>query len=622
MEVLIVDVTFNKMTEINIKFDDYYSYDLWRMDEHPRFQELNEKQLKAFEKTQFKNINFESIKNKFIKKELKHFFIDLFDNRRLSFSTIISYAKVINAISGFVESYYIDTPSISVIQFDKAVLQYIDWLENNGYKTTLSYKNKINRNMNKVEYEYNSSYVRVFKSFYKYIVNSIDLDNRKEYDKDIWDVRNLDIKVTISESRARYTVNFEKIHQSKIKKVSKKFIYNRLKNKSVSTVLEDMKNINLFSEFISKKHPEIVSLRDLDRTIMEEYFAYVRSSVSYIGGVSKRIGGLKLFFETLQLMGIDEAPTKTLIVSKDYSKKDKTLPKYFSDNELKQINECIKELPLQVARMFFVIENVGMRISDLCSLKSDCLKQTGDIDYLLKYYQPKSKKWNTVPINEIVAKTIKEAISKSKEDFGEECKYVFAQSKNKAISSDTFSYHMNQMTFNNNILDDTGNVLRIKSHVFRGTVATQYANLGIDLNIIKMMLGQSSLGVLKHYVTIHDISMIECMKSITDDDNEYIANIGHVENIALNNGEYTQSTPLPNGICIKSIDSGKCPHANACYSCRMFKPSKKYLLLYKSQLQEAEQNIEIAKINGFERLLQINLDLKNDLIKIITSIEE
>ena len=182
---------------------------------------------------------------------------------------------------------------------------------------------------------------------------------------------------------------------------------------------------------------------------------------------------------------------------------------------------------------------------------------------------------------------------------------------------------MNQLSFNNNIFDDTGNLLRIKSHVFRGTVATQYANLGIDLNVIKMMLGQSSLGVLKHYVTIHDVNMIECMKSITLEDNEYIANIGNIENIDKSKitDDNVIATPLPNGSCTKSLESGKCAHANACYSCRMFKPNRIYLKLYKRQLQESERNIEIAEINGFERLKQINIDLRNDLIKIIKAIE-
>ena len=616
-------IAVNKKQQIVFNLNDYYQDDLWIMDKHPRYKILDEKQLRVFESTEFTTIHFENIVNKNIKNELKYFFAGLFDDKVFSFSTIVSYAKTINPIATFINTQYHDITSITDVELSIILPKYIVWLQENNYKITLSYKNQVDAEMNKREYKYASIYIIVFKAYYKYIYDVMYPDTRNEYDKDIWDVRKLNINVNISESRARYTINFTNILQGKIRDVCKKFIFNRLKHKSMATVLEDMKCLKLFSKFINEKHPEITSLTELDRAIMEEYFAYVRTSEINTRGVSKRIGGLKLFFETLQLMGEEEAPLKTLIISKDYHTKDKALPKYFSDNELKQLNEHINELPLQIARMFFVIENVGMRISDLCPMKVDCLKLTKKENYLLRYYQSKSKKWNTVPINDIVANTIEAAIEKSKEEFGDTCKYVFAQSKNRAISSDTFSYHMNQLSFNNNIFDDTGNLLRIKSHVFRGTVATQYANLGIDLNVIKMMLGQSSLGVLKHYVTIHDVSMIECMKSITSEDNEYIANIGNIENIDRSkiSDDNVIATPLPNGSCTKALGSGKCAHANACYSCRMFKPNKKYLNLYKRQLQEAEQNIEISEINGFERLKQINIDLKNDLSKIIKAIE-
>lgn len=49
---------------------------------------------------------------------------------------------------------------------------------------------------------------------------------------------------------------------------------------------------------------------------------------------------------------------------------------------------------------------------------------------------------------------------------------------------------MNQMSAKNNLTKDDGSPLRIKGHTFRGTVATQYANLGISMDVIRMMLGQ------------------------------------------------------------------------------------------------------------------------------------
>lgn len=53
----------------------------------------------------------------------------------------------------------------------------------------------------------------------------------------------------------------------------------------------------------------------------------------------------------------------------------------------------------------------------------------------------------------------------------------------------------------------------------------------------------------------------------------------------------------------------------------MFKYDKSYLPLYENQLNEVNINIEIAKTNGFERILDYNLELKKNLEKIIKSIK-
>ncbi len=160
----------------------------------------------------------------------------------------------------------------------------------------------------------------------------------------------------------------------------------------------------------------------------------------------------------------------------------------------------------------------------------------------------------------------------------------------------------------------------IKTHTFRGMVATPYA-MGIDLDIIRLMLGHADVSVLKHYITIHSATMIDCMKPITDEDNSLIANIGHIE-IAAPVVATPSLLALPNGSCANANATEICSHANACYTCRMFRPSKCHLALYKKQLSDTEANIAIAEINGFERLLVMNQELKENLSGIITSLEK
>lgn len=577
------------------------------------------KDIELCKKIGIRYFHFENITNECIRSQFKTFAVNLLDTKALS--TTHSYVKTMNALNGFLEEYYSGINSILVLNKSKILEEYTTWLTKNNYVTKRNTRDVVLENMTKKKYQVNTMYIITLNAFYNFVEEQFGSNQVKEYDKDIWDVRHLNLPVQILESRPRYTVNFEQIKQQDFKLVCKQYVYHRLKNKSVSTVICDMKALNNFSAYLYNSHPHI-KFKEINREIMEGFFRELRcSNTLKTETFKKRIGILKVFFDTIQLLGIENIPSETLIANSDYRRKDKTAPKYFSEEELKQINKHMNELPIQIARMLFVIQNIGLRISDLCSLKCDCLKKNNNEEYTLRYYQPKSKKWNNIPIDEIVATTIEAAIRESKSNYGEECNYVFAYEKNKPISSETFSDHLNQLSSRFNLKHDSGKQLRIKSHTFRGTVATKYANLGIDLNIICMMLGQSSAGVLKHYVSIHDINMIDALKEITEEDNKLIENIGNIDKVIIDCNENKEYIPLPNGNCTKSLSSGKCNHANACYTCRMFRPSKIYLSLYKHQLSQAENNIEVAKLNGFERLLEMNVELKVNLEKIINTLE-
>ena len=119
--------------------------------------------------------------------------------------------------------------------------------------------------------------------------------------------------------------------------------------------------------------------------------------------------------------------------------------------------------------------------------------------------------------------------------------------------------------------------------------------------------------------------MIDAMQNIIEEDNARIKSIGAAETTAtVEKNDINKDNiviPLPNGYCTKKIDTGLCEDANACYTCRMYRPTREFLPLYEAQLREAEANIAIAELQGFERVLDINRDLKEQLIKIIEKVK-
>ena len=78
---------------------------------------------------------------------------------------------------------------------------------------------------------------------------------------------------------------------------------------------------------------------------------------------------------------------------------------------------------------------------------------------------------------------------------------------------------------------------------------------------------------------------------------------------------------LPNGSCARPIVLGECPHANACLTCGDFRTTLEFLDQHKAQLEETEKLVQNAEKKGWKRHAEMNIKVRNNLQKIITTLE-
>lgn len=554
--------------------------------------------------------------------EFKMFFHYLIEDLELAPSTLYYKASAFDRLVSFLNIKYPNIKSMSEISKEKCLFEFRDWLSHNGFKETIQVT-RLNENMEEKTYNTISVRTTFVRQLYEYLYpKNNDL---KEKEKDKWDIRNLDIYVKVKKSRPRYTINFKQIKQSYLKNLAKEYVYHRLQVRELSTVFDDMKGINYLSRFITECYSDIETLEHIDREFVEDLVGYIKTSGLTKYTASQRIGQINTFFNNIILMGLENSPKTNYIIESDYKGKYSPKVEHYSDEELNKINSCMRDMPIEIARMLYVLESVGMRINELCLLEKSCLIKQSEENYILRYYQDKTSKWNTIPINNEVSLILKEAIKDSNEKHGEDCKYIFPIRNDKPISVDSFSYYVNKALHKNQVLNDEGEPLRVKAHSFRRTLATRFINMSIEPDMIALMLGQKSIKSLKHYIEIHDETMIEYLKPITEKQNKMIENIGNSKYFKDNNKEQIISNndkliPLSNGFCSKSIKEEICDHANACYTCRMFIPSKSHINTYKMQLSQAKANISIAKNEGYKRIEDANIKLIKNLEKVINEI--
>ena len=256
-----------------------------------------------------------------------------------------------------------------------------------------------------------------------------------EYEKDIWDVRNLGISPPPGERR--YTLNFQTILLPWLKDATKQFIRHTLTTLTYSSALDRLTNIKEFGKFLATHHLGIEAT-ELNRQLIVEYLGWTLSKGLANHTRGRRLSTLRTFFELCRRFGWSNIPAIPLIYPEDFPKDNKLAPRYIPQEVVEQLNRYLSDLPEPIMRMVLVIQECGMRVSELCLLEFDCIRQDAQGDWWLNYHQFKMKKDHTISITKELASVIQEQQKYIKENIGENYKYLFCSRKanrgKKAVS--------------------------------------------------------------------------------------------------------------------------------------------------------------------------------------------
>src|SRR5699024_1049162 len=102
----------------------------------------------------------------------------------------------------------------------------------------------------------------IIRYFRMVLAEFVPEDERMEAEKDVWEIRKLDIPVKENLIRNDLTLNFTRIPQPDIREETKKGIYVNLRSEAVDTIRKEIHAIQRFAGYLEKKHPQIQSCQD------------------------------------------------------------------------------------------------------------------------------------------------------------------------------------------------------------------------------------------------------------------------------------------------------------------------------------------------------------------------
>ncbi len=452
-------------------------------------------------------------------------------------------------------------------------------------------------------------------------------DDSDLYQRDIWKAEEFGFKPDTV--HGTYQLNFSRLKPNWFKKAVKRFVLFQAATKSFSSCFSYVGRLTHFSEFITENCSDIFP-HQVDRSVIIKYISYLAKSNLSVVTRSMALIHLRTFHSIMIQENWLPWPKQPLIYSSDLPKNIERMPKYIPEYVIAQLQRKLHHLPIYMQHLITVLLETGRRIGEICTLPINCLDRDDQGDYFLKINDRKLKKAYLIPISDACLTAINAQHLLVQDGNFQNKIYLFAarkKFKTPHVSARFVNHALTELASKHKILDENGNIWQFHSHQFRHTVGTRMINAGVPQTIVQKYLGHESPEMTARYAHIHD----ETLKLAFNSYQGKLINIKGSSTPRLLKEGYDEakwlqynvmSQALPNGLCALPSPQQRCPHANACLTCVHFRTHKEFLPQHQNQLEMTNKIIETAKENGWQRQVEMNVAVKNNLEKIISKLRE
>ena len=580
--------------------------DKWHIEFFGEIEQFEE-QVKNCKNTN-KNISF-PFNNENINKEMKFIVYNkLFSDEWGLQSALMGQMQFIRRLAQFINEKYPNINSFKELDLEKTNIQWIDWLENNNIKTL--FKNNSNFKLTGKEYIFKTPSA----NFLEIITSCLSklIDEREEWKKDKWDVRNLEqYGVTYNKSRTTYYINFQKINNLNMREEIKKYIKQRLvaNNKfSCSRALSYLQYIPPFMNYICELEPTWNDLKNLQRQHILKYIEwlniYAKENLTQKKATPKRyiaraLSIIQKFLSDIQVREYGIAPIKNvriLIFSEDkpkVPKKSNDQIDYVPDFVLEQMFDNINNLHKEVIPVVYTMFKTGLRISDVLELTHDSLVKLNNKYWITTDIEKVYVEGHRVPIDDELANMLAVLIDTAKKYSNEDNNpenYIFVRykgsRKGKPYMAKWVQDTLNLFAIDFNISDESRDRYHFKNHAFRHTYAIKMLNGGADILTVQELLAHASPEMTMRYAKLLDdtkrktfdkavkqgiFSFDESTKLKDENAGEIPADI--IDMLYTNHKLNALDTPY--GTCMQRTN-GKCTYAKQppCLTCNSGSPCK------------------------------------------------
>lgn len=443
-----------------------------------------------------------------------------------------------------------------------------------------------------------------------------DYSSVSNFEDDTWflDKVNTD-KNTEKSSKSLY---FSKIKNKELKEKAKFWAISLLMiRRSIRTISHRIAVLVDFSACIN----EVKDLKEITNESILKYYNHLFGSSIILSNKIDKWKSIKSFFYEFKYYEIYNIMNKFILES--YPEKT-TSDKYIPDEVVKKLDLRMKQedIPLAYKTVYWILRLIPNRITEVLSMKVNCLKQIDNNTYILSIptfkqagqYHKGSVKLIEIKydgIGKYLIDLIKEQIKYTQENikmnennflfyskgYGfrkdkktNEFKYVIQVKKDSIINVDRMNHFLSVLCEHNNIVDENNEKIKITTHCFRHNAITDRLTSGIfrPIDIMGLTAHHNTKMIEKSYthytpddLRIEDKSIVFRGKIINTDNTRQID--------MILKRPYAYSI---HGLGICSDVSGCDKNKSECYRCPYMIPDFDQLDRYKMEMEEWKKKKE------------------------------
>jgi site-specific recombinase XerD len=436
----------------------------------------------------------------------------------------------------------------------------------------------------------------------------------------LFEARIIDTPPTRRRTAASFADRLEPIAAPEIARAMLRYLQARSAVLRPSTMSSMCDALAVFGEYLSQHHPDVRSLRQLDRGHIEGFLT-ANATRRWRGRLARdqhvsptvvhaAVLTVRNFLDDITAWGWAERPHRQLIFAADVPRLPRPLPRALTPADDSRLIAAVAKLKDPFARCgLILLRGAGLRLGELLDLELGGVVDYGPAGTWLKVPLGKLGTERSVPLDPDTLAAIDDWATVRGQQrahphprTGRVTDFLFSE-RGQRLGPWRIRAGLDRAVADAGLTGADGQPLRVVPHQLRHTYATTLVNAGMSLQALMALLGHVTAEMTLRYATLASPTLRAAYDEAIGKARPRLPLIVNDRPVLPTKAEWLRGemlkTRVAHGYCSRHLAADACPYANICEHCDNYVPAPEFTTALQDQLTDVQALRDDAEQRGW-----------------------